>query len=74
MSRAKAKLALLRDLQCKQPDYILTKRDCELIRTALVGHLFIYNSLGPTERSSTTDKKIKEMTQLYLHFLKLING
>lgn len=74
MSRAKAKLALLRDLQCKQPDYILTKRDCELIRTALVGHISIYNSLGTTERSNTTNKKIEEMTRLYLHFLKLING
>lgn len=27
MSRAKAKLAILHDLQCKQPDIILTKKD-----------------------------------------------
>ena len=74
MSRAKAKMALLQDLQCKQPDYILTKRDCDLIRAALNSHINIYRSLGPTERSSTTDKKIEEMTRLYLHFLKLSNG
>ena len=36
MSRAKAKLAILHDLQCKQPDYIFTKKDCDLISDALL--------------------------------------
>lgn len=35
MSRAKAKLALLRDLQCRLPDFILTKKDCDMIAKAL---------------------------------------
>ena len=36
MSRAKAKLAIVHDLQCKQPDWILTKKDCDMIANALV--------------------------------------
>ncbi len=36
MSRAKAKLVLMRDLQCKQPDWVLTKKDCDMIANALV--------------------------------------
>ena len=36
MSRAKAKLALLHDLQCKEPDWILTKKDCDMIADALL--------------------------------------
>ena len=36
MSRAKAKLVLMRDLQCKQPDWVLTKKDCDMIADALV--------------------------------------
>ena len=36
MSRAKAKLAKLTDLQCKQPTYIITKKDCDLICNALL--------------------------------------
>ena len=36
MSRAKAKLALLHDLQSKQSDIILTKKDCDMIASALV--------------------------------------
>ena len=35
MSRAKAKLVLMRDLQCKQPDWVLTKKDCDMIANAL---------------------------------------
>lgn len=36
MSRAKAKLAVVVDMQCKQPDFVLTKRDCDMIANALV--------------------------------------
>ena len=36
MSRAKAKLVLMRDLQCKQPDWVLTKKDCDMIAKALL--------------------------------------
>lgn len=36
MSRAKAKLAVVVDMQCKQPDFVLTKRDCDMIASALV--------------------------------------
>lgn len=35
MSRSKAKLVVMRDLQCKQPDWILTKKDCDMIAYAL---------------------------------------
>jgi len=35
MSRAKAKLAILHDLQCRYPDWILTKKDCDRIANAL---------------------------------------
>lgn len=35
MSRAKAKLVIMHDLQCKQPDWILTKKDCDMIAYAL---------------------------------------
>lgn len=35
MSRAKAKLALIHDLQSKQCDMILTKKDCDMIAEAL---------------------------------------
>lgn len=35
MSRAKAKLAIIHDLQCKQSDWILTKKDCDMIANAL---------------------------------------
>ena len=35
MSRAKAKLAIVHDLQCKQPDLVLTKKDCDMIANAL---------------------------------------
>lgn len=36
MSRAKAKLAVIHDLQNKQSDVILTKKDCDMIATALL--------------------------------------
>ncbi len=36
MSRAKAKLALMHDLQSRQCDVILTKKDCDLIADALL--------------------------------------
>ncbi len=36
MSRAKAKLAIVHDLQNKQDDIILTKKDCDMIATALL--------------------------------------
>lgn len=36
MSRAKAKLAVVHDLQSKQDDIILTKKDCDMIATALL--------------------------------------
>ena len=36
MSRAKAKLAVIHDLQGKQPDIILTKKDCDIIADALI--------------------------------------
>lgn len=36
MSRAKAKLVIMHDLQCKQPDWILTKKDCDMIANALL--------------------------------------
>ena len=36
MSRAKAKLAVIHDLQGKQPDIILTKKDCDTIADALI--------------------------------------
>ena len=36
MSRAKAKLVIMHDLQCKQPDWVLTKKDCDMIANALV--------------------------------------
>jgi hypothetical protein len=35
MSRAKAKLVIMHDLQCRQPDWILTKKDCDIIANAL---------------------------------------
>lgn len=35
MSRAKAKLALVHDLQSREPDIILTKKDCDMIANAL---------------------------------------
>ena len=35
MSRAKAKLVIMQDLQCKQPDWVLTKKDCDMIANAL---------------------------------------
>lgn len=35
MSRAKAKLATIHDLQSKQSDIILTKKDCDMICNAL---------------------------------------
>ena len=35
MSRAKAKLVIMHDLQCRQPDWILTKKDCDMIANAL---------------------------------------
>lgn len=35
MSRAKAKLAIVHDLQNKQSDVILTKKDCDMIAEAL---------------------------------------
>lgn len=38
MSRAKAKFAVLHDLQCRQSDIILTKKDCDIIRDALYAH------------------------------------
>lgn len=36
MSRAKAKLAIIHDLQNKQYDIILTKKDCDMIAVALL--------------------------------------
>ena len=36
MSRAKAKLAIVHDLQSKQYDVILTKKDCDMIAAALL--------------------------------------
>ena len=36
MSRAKAKLALMHDLQSRQCDVILTKKDCDMIADALL--------------------------------------
>lgn len=35
MSRAKAKLVIMHDLQCRQPDWILTKKDCDMIANTL---------------------------------------
>lgn len=36
MSRAKAKLAVIHDLQSRQNDFILTKKDCDMIADALL--------------------------------------
>lgn len=36
MSRAKAKLAVIHDLQGRQSDIILTKKDCDMIADALI--------------------------------------
>ena len=36
MSRAKAKLAVVHDLQSKQDDIILTKKDCDMIAKAIL--------------------------------------
>ena len=36
MSRAKAKLAMMHDLQSRQCDVILTKKDCDMIASALL--------------------------------------
>jgi len=36
MSRAKAKLAIVHDLQSRQNDIILTKKDCDMIAAALL--------------------------------------
>ena len=36
MSRAKAKLAIVHDLQGKQSDIILTKKDCDMIADTLL--------------------------------------
>ena len=35
MSRKNAKLAKIKDLQCHQPDIVLTKKDCDTIAEAL---------------------------------------
>ena len=35
MSRAKAKMAKIHDLQCRYSDVILTKKDCDMICKAL---------------------------------------
>ena len=35
MSRANAKLVIMHDLQCKQPDWVLTKKDCDMIADAI---------------------------------------
>jgi hypothetical protein len=35
MSRAKAKLVIMHGLQRKQPDWVLTKKDCDMIARAL---------------------------------------
>ena len=35
MSRAKAKIAVLHDMQCRYSDVILTKKDCDMIKNAL---------------------------------------
>jgi len=36
MSRAKVKLAMMHDLQSRQNDVILTKKDCDMIASALL--------------------------------------
>ena len=36
MSRAKVKLAIVHDLQSRQDDIILTKKDCDMITSALL--------------------------------------
>lgn len=36
MSRAKAKLAILHDMQNRQSDLILQKKDCDMIAAALL--------------------------------------
>lgn len=35
MSRSKAKLVILHDMQCRLPDIVLTKKDCDMIAKAL---------------------------------------
>ena len=36
MSRAKAKIAILHDMQSRYSDFILTKKDCDMIKKALL--------------------------------------
>ena len=36
MSRAKAKIAILHDMQSRYSDVILTKKDCDMIKKALL--------------------------------------
>lgn len=36
MSRAKAKIAVLHDMQSRYSDFILTKKDCDMIKKALL--------------------------------------
>lgn len=58
MSRAKAKIAVLHDMQSRYSDVILTKKDCDMIKKALletynwseIRHIYIHlnklNQLG----------------------------
>lgn len=36
MSRAKAKIAVLHDMQSRYSDFILTKKDCDMIKKGLL--------------------------------------
>ena len=36
MSRAKAKIAVLHDMQSRHSDFILTKKDCDMIKKGLL--------------------------------------
>ena len=39
MSRAKAKIAVLHDMQSRYSDVILTKKDCDMIKKGIVRNL-----------------------------------
>lgn len=54
MSRRNAKLAIIHDLQCKQSDMILTKRDL----------VVIINALRNTDITKFTERDVREFYSL----------
>ena len=64
MSRSKAKLATIHDLQCQVSNCTLTKRDLE----------FIVRGLRTLDKSKFTEREVKEHESLTLYFSHLTYG